>query len=83
MIKKITPYLLVFCLTTCFSYNFTINYFPNLVYEVLHYKLQNNQNINDNELKYYDLPNTKSNDVVMPNPDFMYVVSFSPEFDHL
>ena len=76
MIKKITPYLLVFCLTTYFSYNFTINYFPNLVYEVLHYKLQNNQNINDNELKYYDLPNTKSNDVVMPNPDFMYVVSF-------
>ena len=74
--KKGLTYLLVVGLTTFFSYNLTIKYLPNLIYGVFHYKMKNDHNINDNELKFYNLPSDKSKEVVMPNPDFLYVTSF-------
>ena len=74
--KKGLTYLLFVGLTTFFSYNLTIKYLPNFIYGVFHYKMKNDHNINDNELKFYNLPNDKSKVVVMPNPDFLYVVSF-------
>ena len=74
--KKGLTYLLVVGLTTFFSYNLTIKYLPNLIYGVFHYKMKNDHNINDNELKFYNLPSDKSKKVVMPNPDFLYVTSF-------
>ena len=49
---------------------------PNIIYKVFHYKIVNNQNVQDNELKHFDIPNDKSRDVVMPNPDFLYSTSF-------
>ena len=58
------------------SYNLTIHYIPNIVYGVFHNKIEKNQDIGDNEIKHFDIPNYKSRDVVMPNPDFLYSVSF-------
>ena len=58
------------------SYNLTIHYIPNIVYGVFHNKIEKNQGIRDNEIKHFDIPNYKSRDVVMPNPDFLYSVSF-------
>ena len=58
------------------SYNLTIHYIPNIVYGVFHNKIEKNQRIGDNEIKHFDIPNYKSRDVVMPNPDFLYSVSF-------
>lgn len=58
------------------SYNLTIHYIPNIVYGVFHNKIEKNQSIGDNEIKHFDIPNHKSRDVVMPNPDFLYSVSF-------
>ena len=58
------------------SYNLTIHYIPNIVYGVFHNKIEKNQSIGDNEIKHFDIPNYKSRDVVMPNPDFLYSVSF-------
>ena len=58
------------------SYNLTIHYIPNIVYGVFHNKIEKNQGIEDNEIKHFDIPNYKSRDVVMPNPDFLYSVSF-------
>ena len=58
------------------SYNLTIHYIPNIVYGVFHNKIEKNQVIGDNEIKHFDIPNYKSRDVVMPNPDFLYSVSF-------
>ena len=49
---------------------------PNIIYKVFHYKIVNNQNVQDNELKHFDIPNDQSRDVVMPNPDFLYSTSF-------
>ena len=58
------------------SYNLTIHYIPNIVYGVFHNKIEKNQDIGDNEIKHFDIPNYKSRAVVMPNPDFLYSVSF-------
>jgi len=58
------------------SYNLTIHYIPNIVYGVFHNKIEKNQSIGDNEIKHFDIPNYNSRDVVMPNPDFLYSVSF-------
>ena len=58
------------------SYNLTIHYIPNIVYEVFHNKIEKNQSIGDNEIKHFDIPNHKSRDVVMPNPDFLYSTIF-------
>jgi len=74
--KKAVMYLLAVGLTTFFSYSLTIKYLPNFIYEFYHLRMKKNQNINDNELKLYNLPSDKSREVVMPNPDFLYVVSF-------
>jgi uncharacterized membrane protein len=74
--KKIFFYLLFLLLMSFGSYQLTINYIPKLVYEVFHYKIEKNQNIKDNEIKHFDIPSDQSRDVVMPNPDFLYSVSF-------
>ena len=58
------------------SYNLTIHYIPNIVYAVFHYKIEKNQNIKDNEIKHFDIPNDQSRNVVMPNPDFLYSTIF-------
>ena len=58
------------------SYNLTIHYIPNIVYAVFHYKIEKNQNIKDNEIKHFDIPSDQSRNVVMPNPDFLYSISF-------
>jgi uncharacterized membrane protein len=74
--KKIFFYLWILLIMSVCSYNLTIHYIPNIVYEVFHNKIENNQSIGDNEIKHFDIPNHKSRDVVMPNPDFLYSVSF-------
>ena len=58
------------------SYNLTIHYIPNIVYGDFNNKIEKNKDIGDNEIKHFDIPNYKSRDVVMPNPDFLYSVSF-------
>jgi uncharacterized membrane protein len=74
--KKIFFYLFLVSLMSYFSYHLTIYYIPKTVYGVLHYKMEKNQNLQDNEIKHLDVPNHKSRDVVMPNPDFLYSVCF-------
>jgi len=74
--KKIFFYLWILLIMSVCSYNLTIHYIPNIVYEVFHNKIEKNQSIGDNEIKHFVIPNHKSRDVVMPNPDFLYSVSF-------
>ena len=74
--KKIFFYLWILLVMSVCSYNLTIYYIPNIVYGVFHNKIEKNQGIGDNEIKHFDIPNYKSRDVVMPNPDFLYSVSF-------
>jgi len=74
--KKIFFYLWILLIMSVCSYNLTIHYIPNIVYGVFHNKIEKNQGIRDNEIKHFDIPNYKSRDVVMPNPDFLYYVSF-------
>jgi uncharacterized membrane protein len=74
--KKIFFYLWILLIMSICSYNLTIHYIPNIVYGVFHNKIEKNQDIGDNEIKHFDIPNYKSRDVVMPNPDFLYSVSF-------
>jgi len=74
--KKIFFYLWILLIMSVCSYNLTIHYIPNIVYGVFHNKIEKNQGIRDNEIKHFDIPNYKSRDVVMPNPDFLYSVSF-------
>ena len=74
--KKLILYLLLSFIVSYGSYNFTIIMIPNIIYKVFHYKIVNNQNVHDNELKHFDIPNDQSRDVVMPNPDFLYSTSF-------
>ncbi|MDA8588861.1 DUF1254 domain-containing protein [Flavobacteriaceae bacterium] len=74
--KKIFFYLWILLIMSVCSYNLTIHYIPNIVYEVFHNKIEKNQSIGDNEIRHFDIPNHKSRDVVMPNPDFLYSVSF-------
>jgi len=74
--KKIFFYLWILLIMSVCSYNLTIHYIPNIVYGVFHNKIEKNQDIGDNEIKHFDIPNYKSRDVVMPNPDFLYSVSF-------
>jgi len=74
--KKIFFYLWILLIMSVCSYNLTIHYIPNIVYEVFHNKIEKNQSIGDNEIKHFDIPNHKSRDVVMPNPDFLYSTIF-------
>ena len=74
--KKLILYLLLSFTVSYGSYNVTILMIPNIIYKVFHYKIVNNQNVQDNELKHFDIPNDQSRDVVMPNPDFLYSTSF-------
>jgi len=74
--KIIFFYLWILLIMSICSYNLTIHYIPNIVYGVFHNKIEKNQDIGDNEIKHFDIPNYKSRDVVMPNPDFLYSVSF-------
>tara|TARA_Y100000741_G_C18217149_1_gene544241 strand:+ start:57 stop:596 length:540 start_codon:yes stop_codon:yes gene_type:complete len=74
--RKWSTYFLTIGLTVFFSYSLTIKYLPNLIYETFHNRIKKNQNVNDNELKLYNLPTDLSREVVMPNPDFLYVISF-------
>ena len=74
--KKLILYLLLSFIVSYGSYNVSILMIPNIIYKVFHYKIVNNQNVHDNELKHFDIPNDQSRDVVMPNPDFLYSISF-------
>lgn len=74
--KKLILYLLLSFIVSYGSYSITILIIPNIIYKVFHYKIVNNQNVKDNELKHFHIPNDQSRDVVMPNPDFLYSTSF-------
>ena len=74
--KKIFFYICVVCIMSFGFYKLTINSIPKIVYGVFHYKIVNNQNVKDNEIKHFDIPSDKERNVVMPNPDFLYSISF-------
>mgnify|MGYP002635041958 CR=1 FL=1 len=74
--KNIFFYLFLVFLMSYFSYHLTIHYIPKAVYGVFHYKLEKNQNLQDNEIKHFNLPSDEYKNVVMPNPDFLYSLCF-------
>lgn len=74
--KKILIYLaLIGVLSTGFYY-LTLFFIPNAIYMIAAMRLKKQQNAEVNELIYTALPRDEARAVVMPNPDFMYALSF-------
>ncbi len=74
--KRLATYVLLGIATSVLAYYLTILYLPNAIYAGLSYRLQQSRGVASNELIYVDLPTDTSRNVVMPNPDFLYIACF-------
>ena len=73
--KKIILSAVLFIVLSFGFYNFTLYYFPNLVYQKFHDK-SDERGVKENKFAIIPAPDENSRLVVKPNPDFAYASAF-------